>query len=303
MVRGEESVVGLRIDVDTFRGTRDGVPRLLELLAARRIRATFFFSVGPDNMGRHFWRLFKPAFLAKMLRSNAPGLYGWDIVLRGTAWPGPRIAERLGDVIRAARDAGHEVGLHAWDHHRWQARANVMRPAELAEELDKGTSVLRDLLGSPVRCSAAAGWQCNEDVIRAKEPFGFQYNSDCRGSSIFRPVVDGVAYTPQIPVTLPTYDELIGRQGIGDETYNETLLSRMRPGKLNVLAVHAEVEGLSRHQLFCDFLDLAERRGYRFVALDELRYSLEELPLAGIACATFPGREGELCIQAGALTP
>jgi len=290
--------VGLRIDVDTLRGTLDGVPALCRVLAERSIRASFFFSVGPDNMGRHLWRLLRPAFLRKMLRSDAASLYGWDIVLRGTLWPGPRIGRRGAEAIRAAALAGHEIGFHAWDHHAWQARVDRLSSPQVAAITARGVEALTAITGAAPSAAAAPGWRCTDAALRAQAAFPFAYQSDCRGESIFLPRIRGeTLQRPQIPVTLPTYDEWIGRDGVTDANYNERLLARLDPLRLDVLAVHAEVEGIARRALFVDFLDRAHERGWRFVPLSTLLPDADVLPVAPMVEGQVPGREGTVACQ------
>lgn len=291
--------VGLRVDVDTFRGTSQGVPNLCCVLSEHSVKATFFFSVGPDNMGRHLWRLLRPAFLWKMLRTRASSLYGWDILLRGTVWPGAVIGDRLAPVVRHVAEAGHEVGLHAWDHHAWQAHIDTMNADAIHRSLERGVELLTRILGHPPTCSAVPGWKSNDLVLKEKTGFPFRYNSDCRGGNIFRPVVDGQELPqPQVPVTLPTYDEIVGRNGVSNSNYNDHLLSLLLPDKLNVLTIHAEVEGIVCLRMFEQFLEKLLMQGHQLAPLGVLLSECRDIGTARIVSEEVRGREGWVACQA-----
>lgn len=287
--------IALRIDVDTYRGTRDGVPQLCRTLAKHGVKGTFYFSVGPDNMGRHLWRLLKPAFLWKMLRTNAAGLYGLDIILMGTAWPGPRIGKRLAPQIRAAAEAGHEIGFHAWDHHFAQAHIDTMSEDAMREEFRRGLAELERIVGFAPRTSATPGWRTTERLLRVKTEFPFDYNSDCRGYAPFKPDIPGAPL--QIPVTLPTYDEICGRDGVNDGNYNDRQISLLREDRLNVLTIHAEAEGGKCADMFDEYLTRVLAAGYEVFPLGEAAKRYADAPVGRCTPQPFPGREGWLAVQ------
>ena len=291
--------IALRVDVDTLRGTRDGVPNLLRIMDRHSVRAAFFFSLGPDNMGRNLWRLLKPKFLWKMLRTNAAGLYGMDILLMGTAWPGPQIGKRCAGAIRDTEKAGHEIGVHAWDHYTWQAKVDGMSREQVEAHVRKAYDALSEIIGRKPDCSAAPGWKCTEDALLAKDDFGFRYNSDCRGGSLFVPVVNGKRLkTPQIPLNMPTYDEILGINGVTEENYNRSLLATMNPDGMNLLTIHAEAEGGKCQALFEDFIQLARAEGHDFITPGELLPAdVNELPDGAIEQGELKGRQGNLALQ------
>ena len=291
--------LAIRVDVDTLRGTRLGVPSLCRVFGRRSIKAAFFFSVGPDNMGRHLWRLLKPKFLFKMLRTKAASLYGWDILLMGTAWPGPMIGRSCEKIISDCAKAGHEIGVHAWDHHAWQANIDSMDSDAIEQHIRLAFDELTRITGAEPTCSAVPGWKADDKTILVKAKFPFKYNSDCRGCSVFLPSVGGVHLTqPQIPVTLPTYDEMLGRDGVTNENYNERLIALLKKDAVNVLTIHAEAEGISCATMFENFLDRCQAMGVEFVApIDLIPSDVSTLPRGSIAKGGLKGREGWLALQ------
>ena len=257
--------LALRVDVCTRIGVEEGVPRLLDLFRRADLRASFFVTLGPETGGRALRRLWRPAFLAKVLRTRALTTYGVRTLLRGSVLPPREVGAGTGGVLRAITDEGHESGLHGWDHFGWMDRIARLDEDAIRNTLEQASGAHRRAFGSSPLASAAPGWRATDRALLVQERFGFAYASDTRGTSPFFPRVNGATLaTLQLPTTLPTVDELMGRvRGI-----NERLLGSLSPG-LDVHTVHAEIEGRHAFSLFEEFLHRLARAGVRVVPLGE----------------------------------
>jgi peptidoglycan/xylan/chitin deacetylase (PgdA/CDA1 family) len=294
------SRVALKIDVDTYRGTREGVPAMLDDLRAAGVQASFYFTLGPDRSGRAIFRVFtKPGFLTKMVRTNAVKMYGWRTALYGTLLPAPRIGQRCAAILRCCRDEGHEVGLHAWDHVAWQDRLHRMRRPQIAILLERGVEAFADVFGDSPKGFAAPAWFATEDAWELLSDQGFDYLSVSRGAETpFYPRVRGrVLSTLEIPTTLPTLDEDLGRDGVTPDNYVEGLLARYRPNQTEVLTVHAETEGLAHRNLFRALLERHRERGIATIPVRQLADETREgAPARDVALGYVPGRAGRVAV-------
>jgi undecaprenyl phosphate-alpha-L-ara4FN deformylase len=285
--------IAIKVDVDTRIGLREGVPRLLDLLRRYGVRASFFVSMGPDHSGRAIRRIWRPSFLLKMLRTNPLRLYGFKTLLSGTLLPSAPVGAENPDQLRAIVADGHELGIHGYDHVRWQDRLEKMTEAEIAAELGRSMSSYESVLGARPLGTAAPGWRCTPQSLAVQDRLNFSYASDVRGSKPFFPAYKGRTFkTMQIPTTLSTLDELIGRE----RHANDFLLSLLKNG-LNVHTIHAEVEGRPYLSMFEGFLKEIHRRRVEMVLLRDvagglLKRGADSLPKLPVIRGHVPGRSG-----------
>ena len=293
--------IALKVDVDTLRGTREGVPRLLAALARAGARATFLWSLGPDHTGWALRRIFRPGFFAKVSRTSVLEHYGLKTLLYGTVLPGPDIGRRARDVMLDTRDAGFETGIHTWDHIRWQDGVAGADAAWTRAEMQRACDRYTDIFGTPPLAHGAAGWQMNVHALRLTQRLGFEYCSDGRGTHPHLPVWNGeLIRCPQLPTTLPTLDELIGRDGITETNVAAHLLERTkRPAAAHVYTLHAELEGMKLAPVFEKLLGGWRAQGYELVAMrDQVdRVETAKLPLCEVIEAPIAGRSGTLATQ------
>ena len=307
----------LKIDVDTLRGTREGVPNLVKTLQRHNANATFLFSLGPDHTGWALRRAFRPGFFQKVSRTSVVEHYGLKTLMYGVLLPAPDIGKLCANELRSVRDAGFECGIHTWDHVVWQDHVRAQDAAWTQKCMQHSFERFEAIFGAAPQTHGAAGWQMNAHAYLQLDQFGIQYASDGRAAL----AEDGRLIDPaagphhltafgktlsciQMPTTLPTLDELLGRtiNGAVVTTSNiaELLLSLTESPRDHVYTLHAELEGQKLAPVFEQLLTGWQAQGYELVAMADYypRICQDALPVIPINWGTVPGRTGELLVAA-----
>lgn len=294
--------LALKIDVDTDRGTRIGVPNLVRDLQEFEMSACFLFSLGPDQTGRAITRIFRPGFFKKVSRTSVVKLYGLRTLLNGTLLPAPHIGRRNTKILREVRDAGHEVGIHCFNHYRWQDYVNKMPLDTVRAEFIAARAEFLRIFGTEAQTAGAPGWQSNARSRQVYDEASLLYSSDVRGTSPFFPRIGNQVFkTLEIPSTLPTFDELLGRPEYPEEKIVAHYMSLLREDRPNVFTLHAEIEGMGKRPIFRALLTECHNAGVEFIRLDDLARELlnnrANIPTCDQVPAEIDGRSGAVATQ------
>lgn len=293
--------LALKINVDTFRGTLQGVPRLVDILRRHHAGATFCFAVGADRTGC----LPKKVSTTRSARDGKSisklEHYGFKSLLYGSVLPGPDIGRRCREILTATATAGFETAVHGWDLAAWIAKADKADATWTEVAMRQAHERYIEIFGESPLGHAAPGWQMNPHALRLTQRLGYHWASDGRGTHPHLPVWNGeVVRCPQLPTTLPTIDELVGSQGITADNVHDALLGYAVPSPAgHVMTIQAELEGMRFEKSFELVLTGLRERGFELVSLGQLRNSLDiaTLPRHEVITAEAPGRHGQLMTQ------
>ena len=147
--------LSLRVDVDTLEGSLKGIPALLRMLDRHGMQASFYFCFGPDNSGKAIRRIFRKGFLDKMRRTGATRLYGFRTMMYGVLLPAPIIWKQAAAQMRQAREAGHEVAIHGWDHVQYHDLLDRKSREWLSDWYRQAHEAFVEVFGEPAKPATA----------------------------------------------------------------------------------------------------------------------------------------------------
>jgi peptidoglycan/xylan/chitin deacetylase (PgdA/CDA1 family) len=174
-----------------------------------------------------------------------------------------------------------------------------MGEPKVRHEINKAVTTFKNIFKSNPRTMGAAGWQANKASLIAYDELNLLYASDTRGSHAFFPTIGIKKFkTLQIPTTLPTLDELLGRPEFPLEKISGFYLNQIKKNDLNVFTLHAELEGMKYLQWFESFLKECIEHNVICAPLQQAAHTIlentDKVPYLPLIQGEVEGRSGTL---------
>lgn len=293
-------LLGLRIDVDTYRGACNNLPALLDMLEERALSCSVFVPGGPDRTAFAVQRIFtQKGYLRKLIRTGAFSIYGPAALASMIAHRHRRICQAAGPMHRVLA-GGHELAAHGYIHTLWHNSLHSMKPGEVVQQVRLAVRAVEESLGTRPAGFGGPGWQANFASLHALDSLGLEYGSDTRGRHPFIPCLHGYVFsTPQVPTTLPSLDEFPG--GLPPMKSDiAKLRNEIKAQAWPVYTAHAELEGQRYRKFFSELLSFIEGEGISVVPLSRVLSAFRAcatLEVFEVLQGSVPGRPGLVAMQ------
>lgn len=255
----------LRIDLDTRKCIKEGLPKLLDLLRELDIKASFYVPIGGES---NVFEIIK----------NRGGVYEKGISKLGffekvltVAMP-QDFLKKYRKLLMRIIDDGHELGVHGWKHREW---THSLGKLDLDDRFKKIISKYNELTGKKPASFAAPGFNTNENALKALDRYGFLVASDLPGEKPFHPTVNGVKLKHlQVPVNirkgnLPIIEHYT-LQGLSDKDIVKAVCSDISDRNYVVMYGHGALEGSQKINVLGDILKYVKEQKYNIVTIEDI---------------------------------
>lgn len=254
----------LRIDIESDKGIKKGIPKILDLLKKYNVKASFYLVMGGES---NLLDILK--YRNKVLKERKIKVFSKLEMVRMVLFPRDFVRKNI-QILRRILQEGHELGIHGWKHRAWTrgiGKIDIESHLRLAKE-----RYIRAFKKQPISF-AAPGFITNDKIISILDKEGFRVISDLPGKKPFKiknTRITNVPVTITGPENTPIIENLASH-GLNDSEILSIITKKIGNNRLSVMYIHDLYECIQKIGLIEKIIQYVKSKDINIKTIQEIK--------------------------------
>ena len=253
----------LRVDLESNKGIRIGLPRILDLLKKFNFKASFYVVMNGESDIFDIIRYRKQFGGERKIK-----VFSIIEKIRILFFP-KDFVKKNEKILKRIIKENHELGIHGWKHRAWLRGFNKI---DIKEHLILSKIKYEKLFKKEPTSFAAPGFKTNKKVIKLLGDLDFKIISDLPGNKpkkIKKKIVN-------VPITINGKNnmpiiEYLASKNLRDEKILKILKKKIKQKKLSTIYVHGLFECIKKIDLLEDLFRFIKKNKIKVKKLEEIK--------------------------------
>lgn len=224
----------IRIDLESQRGIKKGLPKLLKLFREQKIKTSFYLTMGGES---NIFEFLKNRGKLKTAGERKIRLWSLKDKIRMVLFPIDFVKKNK-ILLKRILQEGHELGIHGWKHKEWTRN---LQNVNIKKRLNQAILKYQKYFKRKPLSWTSPGFNINQKIISELEKNGIRYISDFNKKEKFKDIVN-------IPITISSenkmpFIEYWAGEGKSDEEIFKIFKKDIQKQRFVSFYIHGMFEG------------------------------------------------------------